>query len=271
MARSVEEVTALLGLLATPWDYQQLHGASAPASADRTARVLKAAFNLAAEDDPRITNSAAWRTGLARLPDSEHARNVVLPDDTVRDLVAAAYALDQNFGLFAELAAVTGARTSQLLRIEVRDLQDNGDGPRVLVPCSRKGRRRQSERRPSPVSPALAAALRQAAAGRPADAPLLVLPTVVPGRLFARLVTQLGLDPAVTLYALHALRHSSITRMLLASVPVRVVASTHDTSVAQIEKTYSRYISDHADTLVRRALLDTGLPSVADNVVPLQS
>ena len=238
-----------------------------PASAGRVACALKAALNLAAKDDPRITNGAAWRTGLARLPDSERARNVVLPDDTIRDLVAAAYDFSRDLGLFVELAAVTGARTSQLLRIEVGDLQDHGDEPRVLIPCSRKGRRRRSERRPSPIPPPLAAALRQAAAGRPADAPLLISPAPIPGRPFARLVAGLGLEPTVTLYAL---RHSSVTRMLLASVPVRVVASTHDTSVAQVEKAYSRYISDHSDALVRGALLQVEKPPAAGNVVPLK-
>jgi hypothetical protein len=57
----------------------------------------------------------------------------------------------------------------------------------------------------------------------------------------------------VTIYAL---RHSSIVRQLLAGVPVRVVAVNHDTSVAMIERTYSRYIGDHADALARKALLD---------------
>jgi hypothetical protein len=41
----------------------------------------------------------------------------------------------------------------------------------------------------------------------------------------------------------YALRHSSIVRGLLASVPIRVVASHHDTSVAMIEKNYSRFIT----------------------------
>ena len=61
-------------------------------------------------------------------------------------------------------------------------------------------------------------------------------------------------DPAeVTMYAL---RHSSIVRQLLAGVPVRIVAAGHDTSVAMIERNYSRYITDHADALVRGAMLD---------------
>ena len=126
-----------------------------PASADRSARALKAALNLAATDDPRISNSSAWRTGLARLPDSEHARNVILPDDAVRAVVAAAYEIDQAFGLLVELAA--GARTSQLLRLQVGDLQ-GGPAPRLLMPSSRKGRRhRRVERQPLPIPLSLAA------------------------------------------------------------------------------------------------------------------
>jgi hypothetical protein len=36
-----------------------------------------------------------------------------------------------------------------------------------------------------------------------------------------------------------------------------------------IEKSYSRYIGDHADDMIRRAQLDTGLPA-AGNVIPLR-
>ena len=56
---------------------------------------------------------------------------------------------------------------------------------------------------------------------------------------------------------IYALRHSAIVRALLANVPIRVVASTHDSSVLMIEKTYSRFITDHSDALSRRALLET--------------
>ena len=56
---------------------------------------------------------------------------------------------------------------------------------------------------------------------------------------------------------IYALRHSNIVRQLLSRVPTRVVAVNHDTSVAMIEKNYSRYISDHSDAITRAALLDT--------------
>ena len=68
---------------------------------------------------------------------------------------------------------------------------------------------------------------------------------------------------------MYCLRHTSITRMLLAGVPVRVVAALHDTSVQQIEKTYSRHIGDHSDALIRRAMFEADAPAAAGNVVAM--
>jgi hypothetical protein len=36
-----------------------------------------------------------------------------------------------------------------------------------------------------------------------------------------------------------------------------------------LERTYSRYISDHSDVLTRRALLDLAAPTANENVIPL--
>jgi hypothetical protein len=66
---------------------------------------------------------------------------------------------------------------------------------------------------------------------------------------------------------MYALRHSSIVRALLMNVPVRIIAASHDTSVAMIESNYSRHISAHSDELSRRALLADAPP--AGNVVAL--
>jgi integrase len=244
------------------------HGMS-PAAADRTARALKACLNLAAGDDPRIVNATAWKTGLKRLPDAERARNVILSDDQVRAIVGAAYVIDRAFGLLIELAAVTGARASQLLRLRVDDLQ-NGPAARLMLPSSRKGRRRSIERKPLPIPSGLAMALQEAAGDRRHEAPLLVRAdgsrwANIDLVLFRRVAAQAGCDSSVTPYAL---RHSSIVRSLLAGVPARVVASLHDTSVAMLEKTYSKHIvGDPSDAIVRRGLLDMG-PPPAGNVVP---
>ena len=84
---------------------------------------------------------------------------------------------------------------------------------------------------------------------------------------FHRTVTKAGLDPkTVTAYAL---RHSSITRQLIAGIPVRIVAAAHDTSVDMVEKTYSAYIAEHSDALFRRSLFEMDTPP-PDNVVAIR-
>jgi hypothetical protein len=121
----------------------------------------------------------------------------------------------------------------------------------------------------------LAAKLRKAAKGRVSDAPLLLQSHGTPwadnpGQNYHRdvdkVVTAIGLDPAeVTMYSL---RHSSIVRMLLQSVPIRLIASLHNTSVAMIEKHYSKHIAEHGDEHARAALLQPE-PPAGDNIVPL--
>ena len=69
---------------------------------------------------------------------------------------------------------------------------------------------------------------------------------------------------------MYALRHSCIVRMLLQNVPIRLVASLHNTSVAMIEKHYSKYITEHTDEISRRALLQHE-PTIGDNIVVLAS
>jgi len=125
---------------------------------------------------------------------------------------------------------------------------------------------------PVPIPSTLAEKLKRASKDKPPDASLL---TKMSGdrwkqsdhsRLFQRVILHAGLDPSeVTFYAL---RHSSIARDLLANVPVRIVATKHDTSTPIIERNYSKYIADHADALSRRAMLDTGISS-GENIIAL--
>jgi integrase len=245
----------------------------APATVNRTTNALKAALNLAADHDERILSRRPWEIGLAAIHDAEESRNVILPEADVRAIVAKANEQSAEFELLVEAAAVTGARISQLARLEAQDLQDGRGNPRLMMPSSRKGRgQKKVSRRPVPIPIGLAAKLHKAAKGRAPTAPLLTKPNGEPwkksdhSRLFARTVRAAGLDPdEVTIYAL---RHSSIVRQLLASVPLRVVAVNHDTSVVMIERTYSRHIGDHADALARVALLDIAA-APGDNVVQI--
>ena len=56
--------------------------------------------------------------------------------------------------------------------------------------------------------------------------------------------------------------------MLLRNVPIRLVASLHNTSVKMIEKHYSRYITEHSDDISRHALLQPRADA-GENVVAL--
>lgn len=250
-----------------------------PATVNRVTSALKAALNLLANTDARIGNRHEWENGLASLPDAVESRNVILPEHHIRAIVHEASDEGEGFTLFVQVHAVTGARSSQIARLKVDDLQDRGAEPRLMMPVSRKGRgQKKLTHRPVPITAALTALLRLAAAGRAREEPLLIRRDGKPwrksdhARPFAKAVRAAGLDPAVV--TIYALRHSSIVRQLLAGVPVRVVAVNHDTSVAMIERTYSRYIGDHADALTRAALLDMAAhPGVVEdsNVTPMRS
>ena len=247
------------------------------ASINRVMKGLKAALTLAAKHDACITNANAWKFGLGTFPDEHNARNVIHTDDEVRKLVAAAYVENDAVGLLVECAGVTGARVSQLARLEVGDLQADRDDPRLMMPSSRKGKGvKRISRAPVPITATLAAKLKQAAGKRERTQPLLLRADGKPWRPDTNdyreptraAITRAGFDPkTVTLYSL---RHSSIVRALLAGVPVRVVAAAHDTSVPMLERTYSAHILDHSDTVARRGLLDTAQPA-AGNVVALKA
>jgi integrase len=254
-----------------------LLGKIAPATINRVGRCLFAALELARQHDERIQNRQAWELGLAGLPDATEARNVVLSDDKVREFVAAAYAHDDKLGLLVDTLAVTGARPSQVVRLRVDDLYDHPVRPKLMMPKSGKGGSRnraskKAERYSVPITVQLAARLKAAANGRAADALLL---TQIdgstwgdnPGQRYHRhidkVVTTIGLNP--DLVTVYSLRHSSVVRMLLANIPVRLAASLHNTSVAMIEKTYSRHITEHSDDISRKALLHH--EPAGDNVV----
>jgi integrase len=256
-----------------PWRDALVRKKLSPAAVNRVNSCLKACLNLAAAEDERIGNRRAWRKALASIPDAVEPRNAILAEATIRKIVDSAYRnTGAEFGLLTELAAVTGARVSQLWGLTVQDVQGRGE-PRLLLPSSRKGRGvKKVQRRPVPISANLAARLRLAAQGRPGTAPLLVKPGGEPwrksdhARLFARAVRQAGIEeselPPSSL-TIYALRHSNIVRQLIGGVPIRIVAVNHDTSVGMLERVYSRYIADHSDKLSREAMLDLGAPAAA--------
>jgi integrase len=236
----------------------------------RLCKATKAALNLAARRDRRITNRNAWRDGLSGIAEGFTSRNLQrLTDAQVGAVVVAAYELDHAFGLYVETLAVTGARCSQVARLLVGDLQAGAE-PRLLMPCSKKGRGRKPAKRSVPITVNLAAKLQS---NRAADAPLLLRSDGQPWqssqdgdheRLYRQAAERAGIKGTI-----YALRHSAVIRALLANVPARIVAATADTSISQLERTYSAYITEFSDALTRRALVDFGAPASTGKVVPL--
>ena len=255
------------------WRDALIKGGMLPATVNRVLKPARAAFNLAAKLDPRVAaNAQAWTVGLEALRNTVKAREAVLTDAQVHRVVAAAYDVSPAFGLYVQVHAEVGARSSQLARCVVGDLERN----RLMVPTSHKGRgERKTDRTPVPLAPGLLARLKAAAASRPASAPLLTRangtawrPEIADHREpFERAARAAKLPTGTTIYSL---RHSSIARALLRGLPVKIVADWHDTSVGQIEAHYGRFIKHHYDELVRGALLDTTPTRAPANVVALR-
>jgi integrase len=238
-------------------------------TARRYMAIFLCALRLAADNDRRITNRAEWK--LEALPDDSEARNVILPAEKISAVIAAAYTVDRAFALLVEVGAATGARPSQLLRMSVADLLPDD---RLAIPRSRKGTGKKLHDKTFAAIPAgLDAKLRVAAAGRLSTEPLFIDSNGEPWKhgcqinLMRKVVEAAGLPSEVTFYAL---RHSHIVALLLANVPIRLVASLHDTSVEMIEKHYSRYITTVGDKLVRDAMIDYGAPPASAAVIPLR-
>ena len=249
-----------------------------PATINRTRAGLRAALELAAMLDPRITNREAFRVGLKGLRDTKTARRAVLPGADVLRIVQAAYEHDRAFGILIEVLAQTGARISQVARLKCGDLQADGPDPRLLMPTSYKGRgQKERQQVPVPIPDSLAALLKELRGDRPHDAPLL--PKSDGSRwleinksehwnLFRAVAERAGFDPDVI--TSYALRHSSICRGLLNGVPVSIVARLHDTSAREIEAHYAAYILDvTGDVLSRKGLLPPEATPTAAKVVPI--
>ncbi|WP_029079317.1 tyrosine-type recombinase/integrase [Bradyrhizobium sp. th.b2] len=254
-------------------------------SVNRMCKALKACLNLAVAHDDRITNAKAWTVGLAAIPeDDDTESNLALVEKkepllhaviaaAYDEAVTAPYDIDaETFGIYVEVHAATGARSSQIAMLDVGDLHAT-NAPKLMMPSSLKGKNRKTRtRKPVPIAPSLARKLKALAAGRDASEPLLLLDgrrwknSGEHRRPFAAAAKAANLPDGATIYCL---RHTAITRALLAGIPVRLVASSFDTSVAMIEKTYSKFISDHGDDQMRKAVFDIEAPAAGSNVLPM--
>lgn len=146
-----------------------------------------------------------------------------------------------------------------------------------MVPTSRKGRGKAISYIRIQVGSDVLDALEPIVVSRPAAAPLLerwrhkqtgpavwVRSSRGPwqtaselSRFWKKVVEKAGLPDVVP----YALRHSSIVRGIRVGLPIRLVAALHDTSVAMIERHYSRWITEGLDELAAKAIVPLISPS----------
>jgi integrase len=238
-------------------------------SANRLGKSFKAALALAAKRDKRIVNGVAWKNGLkplkAKGSNAPPRDNYYLPDATILAVVRECYVEDAEFGALIEVLAGTGVRESQALKLWPDDVSDHHtDAPRLMMWCSAKGRDRDPEQRALPITPRLAKLLRARAIARGPNRPLFDRIWNMALR-FRVVLERLGLDLSLTPYTL---RHSSIIRQIRSNTPLRLIAFVHDTSVAEIERTYARYLNNASDD-ARKGLLADAVWPAATNVVKL--
>lgn len=256
-------------------------GALRESSRERCASDLKAALNEFYRGNRRRLPpdfAEIVRIGLAPMPapprecSSGISERQILDQPTIRRIIHAAFEVDDDhdFGRLVFALAGTGARFSQVARMKVRDVQVARS--RLMVPPSRKGKKRIFSHTPVPVGRDLINALLPIVEGRDADEPLFcrwrhvqIGPalwrrdsrgpwTSAPEmtRAWNAACAAAGVPKIVP----YALRHSSIVRSIAAGLPLRLVAALHDTSTAMIERHYSRWIADGLEELAAGVVIE---------------
>jgi integrase len=258
---------------------QRLAPHCAPGSRVRTMNDLKAALNFSHRNHRKrlpadFSETIRWGLACDKTVPAVRSRareNQILPDETVRDIVAAAASYDEDgdVGRMILMLAATGARFSQIQRVTVGDVQ--ADRSRIFMPASRKGQGKEDTSYPVQVGTDVVGALRPVLDGLKPDEPLLCRWRMKqtkqlkwerdyrgPSTSAAEMTRQwrdicngLGLEGVVP----YALRHSSIVRAIRAGLPIRLVAAMHDTSVSMIERHYARYIVDGLEEIAARAVI----------------
>jgi integrase len=201
-------------------------------TANRVLMMAKAVFNLAFHSG-RVADDRAWRR-VKQFRGVGESRKIILGEVELQLLVDAA---GPGLRELILVGAWTGCRLGELTSRRVRDF----DATASMLAVSGKTGPREIY-----LPPAAAALLRQLVSGKRADDWLLT--TGAGGRWtpslherpFAAAVAKAGLDPATTFYSL---RHSYISRALVAGIPTKAVASHCGTSAAMVERFYAKFIS----------------------------
>lgn len=229
------------------------------ATANRLLTILKAALNLAYRDG-KIASDDAWRR-VSPFRNADAPRIRFLTDAEAVRLVNAA---DPAFRPMISAALLTGSRYGELCRFRVADF--NAEAGSLHVRVSKSGKPRSIALTAEGV-----AFFRQHCAGKRGNDLIFTRPDGEPWgashqtRPMAQACRAAKIEPAVSF---HILRHSHASRLIMAGVPLGVVAAQLGNSEAICSKHYAHLSPDHVANSIRSASQPLGLVQ-ACNVTPM--
>jgi integrase len=214
------------------------------ASANRTWTVLRAALNHAFHDG-KIESDAAWRK-VKPFKNVDAARIRYL---TVAEAKRLINACEPEFRPIVQAALDTGARYSELTRLQVRDF--NSDAGTVAIRHSKSGKPRHIVLTDEGV-----ALFRQLTAGKSGDKLILTGSNGEPwgqahqARPMREAVKRAKIAPAISF---HGLRHSWASLSVMAGMPLMVVArNLGHADTRMVEKHYGHLSPSYVAEAVRK-------------------
>lgn len=236
-----------------------------PANSNRTLTSLKAALNLAVQNEQCIASVAQAWNGVAPLPDDKNRRWIFLDLEQRRKLLA--HCGSSSFRDLMEASAITGARGGELANAKVSQF-DARTGSMTFIGKTRL----KVEPRTVPVSTAAIALFTRLAKGKKPNDLLFLRDESVMGAAYCDvesrrfcglakiekpvrwrsydwgdMVRQAVIAADLPAAAVHyTLRHSWITTALMSGMSTLDVSRLSGTSLVMIEKHYGHLVADAA-------------------------
>jgi integrase len=234
------------------------------ATANRVLTMLKAALNHAF-DEGHVTNRDAWGRKLKPFRDVEMARTRHLSIAEAQRLINAA---DPEFRPLVRAALETGARYSELARLEMQDFNPNPDGGTLHIRKSKSGKARHIILTEEGV-----AFFRELTAGRAANELMFRRADGSPwgksnqGDPMRAACARARIEPRISF---HGLRHSWASLAVMGGVPLLIVArNLGHSSTVMVEKHYGHLAESYVTEAIRAGAPRFGI-ATKKTVVPLR-
>ena len=230
------------------------------ASANRVLTILRAALNQAFRDG-KVATDVPWRTVKPfREVDAPRLRYFI--KDEVRRLINAAQG---DFRDLVKAALFTGCRYGELGRLRAGDF--NPDSGTVFVGQSKSGRARHVV-----LTDEGRTFFETLAAGRPSDVLMLTQASGLPWRASSQIRPMAEACRAASIAdgSFHILRHTAASHMVMAGVPLNVVAhNLGHADTRMTEKHYAHLAPSYIAETIRKLAPDFGTTKEINIVVPI--